>query len=115
MPGTRPTHIWHTVESVEVWVQRAERPEEWDPRRLWRIMQGLDNAGQGFTLHNVRLGSDALPALVHGELNPPGYVIEPHVRVEAVARRSPVGHGVELHRVPLVLSADKEPARSQSA
>jgi site-specific DNA recombinase len=65
---------------------------------------------EGFTLHNVRLGSDGLPELIHGELNPPGWVIEPHVRPEAIAKRSPTGRGVELHKLTLGLDRNKEPA-----
>jgi hypothetical protein len=63
---------------------------------------------------------------VPGELAASGYVIEPHVRVEAVARhytarlshvspRLPDVEMVELHRVPLALGRDKEAARSQCA
>jgi hypothetical protein len=69
-----------------------------------------------FTLHSVALcgDGDKLPPLVYDALNPPGYIIEPHVRVPAIAERSATGRGVELHRVPLAL-ARKESASSQSA
>jgi hypothetical protein len=83
---------------------------------------------EGFTLHSVRLAVGDLPAalFVRGEVTPDyEYLIEPHVRVDAIARRVPIdtdgpvtiadGQPVELHRVPLALGRNKEPARSQCA
>jgi len=77
---------------------------------------------EDFTLH---LGSAGPTGLVCDELRPAGYVIEPHVRVEAIAGRT-TWHlsavspqladvdTVELHRVPLALGRNKEPASSQA-
>jgi hypothetical protein len=73
---------------------------------------------EGFTLHSVSLASDEqLAALIRADHFPPapGYVIEPHVRVEAIASSTPDLAGFELHRVPLALGRNKEPASSQSA
>jgi hypothetical protein len=93
-------------------------------------LQGLSAAlralFEGFTLHSVELGSERLPAaIVGGELTPPGYLIEPHVRVEAVAGRAvlhlsdvsprlPDVEITDLHRVPLALGRNKEPLSQRS-